>query len=496
MTTSHPITPSLRRRAGLVAALAATACAAVLPAAASASTATLQGDVLVLAGATGEKNWLTLGLNEDQPSKVQLGDVDLPSAYPSLCVPDEYQYNVLTCSVPSGGIRLEGADREDTLHVGDVPAGTRVVADGGAANDTLRGTAETPAELLGGAGDDTLQGGDAGETVDGGPGNDDVQGNRGADVVLGGDGNDTLTPDYWTEQSDDVVDGGGGHDQIEMGWQSGDDDFQPPIDVSVDGAANDGRPGEHDNVTSVERIYQTADATLTGSDDADELTIFNTDGSSRLYGRGGDDKLSAFDLADTLDGGPGADTIEGGFGDDTITGGPGRDMINADVAGTSCHWIQCRNPYGNDTIEARDGEADNITCGVGTDVVDADAADTVAPDCETVNRGAAGQQPTTPTTPGGDDEQQRPEQQRPVVPSGGPALKGLRARRRGGIVIVTGRATGATKVTVAATRRGRRVARSTARVRAGRFTAKLRVGRAPVRIVAAAGTAKRTLSVR
>ena len=53
----------------------------------------------------------------------------------------------------------------------------------------------------------------------------------------------------------------------------------------------------------MERIYLTADATLTGSDEADELTIFNSDGSSRLYGRGGDDKLSAFNLADTVDSG-------------------------------------------------------------------------------------------------------------------------------------------------------------------------------------------------
>lgn len=150
--------------------------------------------------------------------------------------------------------------------------------------------------------------------------------------------------------------------------------YQPPID----GATNDGRPGEHDNVTRVERIYLTADATLTGPNEADELTIFNSDGSSKLYGRGGDDKLSAFNLADIVDGGAGNDTIEGGFGDDTITGGPGRDMINADVSGTSCHWIQCQMPYGNDTVDARDGEADSVTCGIGADVVYADPQDTVS----------------------------------------------------------------------------------------------------------------------
>ena len=136
---------------------------------------------------------------------------------------------------------------------------------GGGVRDLL-----TPAQLLGGAVDDRIEGGDAGETVDGGPGNDEVLGNKGADVVRGGDGSDKLGADYWTEQSDDVVDGGAGYDQIEMNWQSGDDDYQPSIDVSIDGATNDGRPGEHDNVTRVERIYLTADATLTGSDEADD----------------------------------------------------------------------------------------------------------------------------------------------------------------------------------------------------------------------------------
>src|SRR3954451_14372611 len=157
MTTPHPTTCTLRRRARLLAALAGTVAAAVaLPAAADASTATLDGNVLVVRGAPGEKNWLTVNRNADQPSKLQIGDISAPKAYPSLCTPDEYSWNVITCSVPSGGIRLDAGDREDIIHVGDVPGGTAGVADGGAGNDTLRGTAETRAQLLGGAGDDLI----------------------------------------------------------------------------------------------------------------------------------------------------------------------------------------------------------------------------------------------------------------------------------------------------------------------------------------------------
>ena len=71
--------------------------------------------------------------------------------------------------------------------------------------------------------------------------------------------------------------------------------------------------------------------------------VFNNDAPSTFNGRGGDDKLTGFDLADTIDGGAGNDTIEGGYGHDTITGGPGRDVINGDSSASTCNWIQCRN---------------------------------------------------------------------------------------------------------------------------------------------------------
>ena len=142
MSSPHLLTSTIRRRAGVLAAAAATlAAAAALPAAADASTVSLDGDVLVVRGAPGEPNYLNLNRNQDQPSKLQIGDIAAPTAYPSLCAPDEYSYNVLTCSVPSGGVRLDAGDGVDVLHVGTVPAGTAVVADGGAGNDTLRGTA-------------------------------------------------------------------------------------------------------------------------------------------------------------------------------------------------------------------------------------------------------------------------------------------------------------------------------------------------------------------
>ena len=75
----------------------------------------------------------------------------------------------------------------------------------------------------------------------------------------------------------------------------------------MDGAANDGRPGEADNVVNVEKIESHVSGTLSGGAGDDELTVYaNIDeGNSTLLGNGGNDKLTAGDYQDKLDGGAG-----------------------------------------------------------------------------------------------------------------------------------------------------------------------------------------------
>jgi Ca2+-binding RTX toxin-like protein len=111
-----------------------------------------------------------------------------------------------------------------------------------------------------------------------------------------------------------------------------------------------------------------------------------------LSGKGGNDKLIAGDYTDNLDGGPGNDMLNGGYGNDTITGGPGQDTIQGDANSTTCgYWsYTCKIPFGNDVINARDGEVDNVDCGVGTDQAIVDTIDVVA-NCETVDGSAAAQ---------------------------------------------------------------------------------------------------------
>jgi len=114
-----------------------------------------------------------------------------------------------------------------------------------------------------------------------------------------------------------------------------------------------------------------------------------SDQPSSFSGGDGDDFLKASDGADRFDGGPGADTIDGGFNHDTIIGGPGPDTLYGDHPTGECGIYWCKLPAGNDTIDARDGERDNVTCGAGTDSVEADPIDVVANDCEHVTGRAA-----------------------------------------------------------------------------------------------------------
>ena len=156
--------------------------------------------------------------------------------------------------------------------------------------------------------------------------------------------------------------------------------------ITLAGGADDGRPGEADDLRGVERIVLRTPGRVVGSDGPDEIVFSQVGSDNELVGGGGNDRLRGGDGADRLDGGAGDDNIDGGFGDDTITGGPGRDVISADLAGGDCGPLWCKYPYGNDTVDVRDGEVDSVTCGAGTDRVIADAVDVIAPDCEQVDR--------------------------------------------------------------------------------------------------------------
>lgn len=257
--------------------------------------------------------------------------------------------------------------------------------------------------LLLGAGDDSGQVADrynpTGNVVDGGEGNDEVEGSSGADTLIGGPGDDNLASDGGPNLGvplpvgpGDVLIGGDGTDTADY-FDGGGDSAR----LSNNGVADDGAPGENDNImTDVENIrgLQYKSTTMIGNDGPNRMVGYS--GNDTLIGNGGNDTLEGGDANDTLDGGAGDDMLTGGAEDDTLTGGPGIDSITGDFSGGYDQTIT-----GNDRILARDGTADTISCGPGADSAQVDAIDTIAGDsangCESVDRAAPVAKPAVAT---------------------------------------------------------------------------------------------------
>ena len=375
--------------------VAVCAAALLVPGMAQAATITYEGNQLVYRAAPGERN--QIGLYADRldagSGKIEISDAyGVTISYPAgPCEEPWGAGNGLQCVAPSAGVRADLGDGDDFAAFGsDLPASVRAEIHGGPGKDDLRGYGATNPILDGGDGDDALTGWHSNDTLIGGAGDDVLQGHAGDDVLRGGDGNDTLEPDTYDDPGADVVDGGPGIDLADD-WVDPERDYNPPVSITMDGVANDGRPGEADNVVNVENIKSTVVGTFSGGDEANRFEVWNVDeGSSTLTGNGGDDVLTGNNAVETIDGGPGNDRLEGGYNNDTIVGGPGRDTIYGDDTSAQCgYWAYCTFPFGNDTIDARDGEVDVIDCGVGEDTAYVDAIDVVA-GCENVDGAPAG----------------------------------------------------------------------------------------------------------
>jgi Ca2+-binding RTX toxin-like protein len=302
----------------------------------------------------------------------------------------------IVCDLFTAGVRLEGNGGNDYLTASDVPTDTPVFMHGGEGHDTLTDYSDTNATLAGDNGNDQLSGSGGNDTLRGGPANDTLRGGAGSDTVSGDDGDDVLSgDDIGKGPGTDVIDGGPGFDKVDDDWYDVFATAPPSVSVSIDGAANDGRPGENDNVVGVEEINAHVTGTYTGTPGNDVFTAFGTygGGPTRLFGNEGADSLTGLDHVEEIDGGPGDDRIVGGYDNDTISGGSGGDAIFADVASNTCDIFSCRLPFGNDVVNARDGNVDTVDCGVGTDTAVVDGIDVVA-NCEKVDRAGPAVQPT------------------------------------------------------------------------------------------------------
>ena len=129
-----------------------------------------------------------------------------------------------------------------------------------------------------------------------------------------------------------------------------------------DGVANDGEPGEGDQIEGVEQVIGgSGDDVVVGTDQAERL--YGGLGDDELWGGGGNDRLYGEGGADSLFGEDGDDQLEGGPDNDVLTGGAGIDWL----------WSQA----GDDILYNADGEADDVACGTGTmDDAEPDPLDT------------------------------------------------------------------------------------------------------------------------
>jgi Ca2+-binding RTX toxin-like protein len=230
-------------------------------------------------------------------------------------------------------------DGDDTGEIRNAPERPTlsVLLDGGPGNDTLstnRGT------VVGGPGNDAL----TGELLQGGPGDDRLAGTDTDNVLDGGPGADLLK-------------GMGGIDRTTYADRTG------GVHVTIDGRADDGAPGEGDDV-------ETEDVNGGAGPDL----LLGDDGPNRLTGLCGDDRLT---------GGGGNDVLEGDAGSDTIDGRAGDDIIYADAG----PFGQPPPPAAPCDAQPSDG-SDLVACGPGDDLVLAGAGDRVAADCERVYFGS------------------------------------------------------------------------------------------------------------
>jgi Ca2+-binding RTX toxin-like protein len=256
---------------------------------------------------------------------------------------------------------LRGDFGDDTIIAGG--QGFLTAIDGGEGNDSLVGNNQNDM-IQGAGGNDTIQGLDGNDTIhdfggsnsiDAGSGNDtvDVSGN-GQNTIFGGEGQDFIVTVF--NGNANTMDGGNANDTIIAGFAAdsilggaGDDQ------LDAGGGANTVAGG-----TGNDRIVAgSGNDNLAGEDGNDSLDAGG--GANTLAGGAGNDVIIAGFGADSIDGGDGNDRIEAGDGNNTVSGGAGNDNIFAGFGADSI-----LGEDGNDIVYAAGG-ADTVLGGNGND---------------------------------------------------------------------------------------------------------------------------------
>jgi Ca2+-binding RTX toxin-like protein len=263
-------------------------------------------------------------------------------------------------------------------------------------NDSLTGEGGIDA-LYGEAGDDTLDGGADADDLYGGIGNDTIKGYTQGDYIDGGDNFDTwaLTGTWMagggtppvtdltavTFYNIEAISISYGEIMLNSNQVGGASTVQTVYGGTLDRDMLRVVAAPGSNVINLSTVNFVNWNNWSG--EFDIITIQGTAAADTIDGSMKDDRIFAYDGANTVRGGAGQDTIEGGAqadilrggdGSDTITGGGGNDIIIADddLAQFPTANVGSDSVYGgegNDTIMALRGQ-NVINGGAGTDTVD------------------------------------------------------------------------------------------------------------------------------
>ncbi|WP_068115713.1 calcium-binding protein [Tropicimonas marinistellae] len=213
------------------------------------------------------------------------------------------------------GVFLSGGD--DHITNGGLITGTLDLSGG---DDVYLGVGDGRVErrIEGGAGDDTLTGGDKRDVIFGDAGKDTLTGGDGRDRLQGGAGDDLVLV-----EADGVADRlGGGDGQDTLDFSAIGDDLKIDLRSGTVRSVATGR----DEIEWFEFVE------AGGGNDV----LIASDTTVRMRGRAGDDILRGHDGADTLAGSAGddllvgnggRDVLIGGWGDDTLAGKAGADLF-------------------------------------------------------------------------------------------------------------------------------------------------------------------------
>jgi Ca2+-binding RTX toxin-like protein len=259
----------------------------------------------------------------------------------------------VTCE-PVVQLRIALGAGDDSLVVSGAGAQTVgecfLLARGDGGDDLLSGTGR-PDCLYGGRGDDRLEG-HAGERLSSFEPTEQLFGGPGDDVLLGGHGSDLLAGGWGA----DVLRGGRGTADLVSYIAR-----RTSVRVDLDGARDDGSPGERD---------------LVGRDVED---LVGGERADVLLGNGRHNLIVGGTGGDLIRGYGGLDSLEGGLGPDSIAGGEGGDWLFAGFDNNGHYVADGRTPNrlrggaGRDILFAAGNGPDRLVDGgAGIDIATVD----------------------------------------------------------------------------------------------------------------------------